>query len=179
MTVSASGYWTLVEAFLAGRTSPNTRAAYRRDLIVLAEALGVAQPDQPPRAVFGVEDDASAHQAARDLAAIAPQWWQSWRDELPGTAASRRRRVAGVRAFCRWWSTMFALHNPVQDLSPPGGVADAKRQLGREVVALDQAQIRAMCEAWLRAPAVRRAPADTHSSRRSTAWGCARARRHH
>jgi site-specific recombinase XerD len=147
MNVSASGYWTLVEAFLAGRTSPNTRAAYRRDLFVLADALGVKQPEQPPRAVFGVEDDATAHQAARDLAAIGPQWWQSWRDGLPGTAASRRRRVAGVRAFCRWWSTMFALHNPVQDLSPPGGVADAKRQLGREVVALDQAQIRAMCEA--------------------------------
>ena len=39
MNVSSQGYWTLVDAFLAGRASPNTRAAYRRDLIVLAEAL--------------------------------------------------------------------------------------------------------------------------------------------
>jgi site-specific recombinase XerD len=150
MNVSSQGYWTLVDAFLAGRASPNTRAAYRRDLIVLAEALGLPASDHAPRAVFGVEDDPSARQAASDLAAIAPQWWQAWRDGLPGTAASRRRRVAGVRAFCRWWSKLLALRNPVQDLSPPGGVADAKRQLGREVVALDQAQIRAMCEAAAR-----------------------------
>ncbi len=150
MNVSSQGYWTLVDAFLAGRASPNTRAAYRRDLIVLAEALGLPASDHAPRAVFGVEDDPSARQAASDLAAIAPQWWQAWRDGLPGTAASRRRRVAGVRAFCRWWSKLLALRNPVEDLSPPGGVADAKRQLGREVVALDQAQIRAMCEAAAR-----------------------------
>ena len=40
------------------------------------------------------------------------------------------------------------------DLGPPGGVADAHRRLGREIVALDQAQVRAMCEAAARADAV-------------------------
>ncbi|HRC08280.1 MAG TPA: hypothetical protein PLV41_08700, partial [Miltoncostaeales bacterium] len=67
MNVSSQGYWTLVDAFLAGRASPNTRAAYRRDLIVLAEALGLPASDHAPRAVFGVEDDPSARQAASDL----------------------------------------------------------------------------------------------------------------
>lgn len=146
MIGDAAGYWTLVEAFLAGRSSVNTRSAYRRDLTVLGAALGVGPPDHPGRVVFGVEDDAGARAAASALSRIPPEWWQTWRDGLPGTAASRRRRVAGVRAFCRWWSKIFALRNPVQDLSPPGGVADAKRSLGRDVVALDQAQIRSMCE---------------------------------
>lgn len=146
MTLPAEGYWALVDGFLASRSSANTRAAYHRDLVLLAAALDVA--DEPGRAptMFGVEGDARAREAATALSALPGEWWQTWRDELPGTAASRRRRVAGVRAFCRWWSRLFALANPVEDLSPPGGVADAKRQLGREMVALDQAQIRRMCE---------------------------------
>jgi site-specific recombinase XerD len=41
---------------------------------------------------------------------------------------------------------LFALRNPVDDLSPPGAASEAARRLGREVVALDQAQIRALCE---------------------------------
>lgn len=147
MNVPADGYWTLVHGFLQSRSSANTRAAYRRDLQVLAGALGVPEDDDPGGVVFGVEDDPGARAAAAALSAVAPAWWQDWRDGLTGTAASRRRRVAGARAFCRWWSRLFALTNPVQDLSPPGGVDDAKRQLGREVVALDQSQIRAMCEA--------------------------------
>lgn len=145
-TVSEAGYWTLAEAFLASRSSVNTRASYRRDLVVLAGALGIEGPSDRS-VVFGVEDDAEARRAAEALTALGGEWWQTWRDGLEGSVASRRRRVAGVRAFCRWWSGIFALENPVADLSPPGGVAEAKRRLGREVVALDQSQVRAMCEA--------------------------------
>lgn len=149
--VSAVGYWTLVDAFVASRSSANTRASYRRDLIVLGRALGLT--DVPESAVtFGVETNPSARQAAEDLAKIGIEWWQRWRDDLDGSISSRRRRVAGVRAFCRWWSGLFDLGNPVLDLSPPGGVADAKRTVGREVVALDQSQVRKMCDVAAAAP---------------------------
>jgi site-specific recombinase XerD len=151
MSVSAEGYWALVEGFLATRASANTRSAYRRDLTVLAAALGIGPPERPP-AVFGVEDDPAARAAAAALAAVPASWWQGWRDGLDGSGASRRRRVAGVRAFCKWWARLFALESPVRDLAPPGGVVDAHRALGREIVALDQGQVRAMCEAAAREP---------------------------
>ncbi len=143
--VSATGYWRLVDAFLASRSSVNTSASYRRDLIVLSEALGLGGAPEGS-VVFGVEDDPEARDAAVSLSGLGAEFWQEWRDGLQGSVASRRRRVAGVRAFCRWWSALYALENPVSDLSPPGGVADAKRQLGREVVALDPSQVRRMCE---------------------------------
>jgi integrase/recombinase XerD len=146
MNVPSQGYWALTEGFLATRASVNTRLAYRRDLVLLAGALGVA-PAEGPVAVFGVEDDPEARRAAEALAAIPAAWWQGWRDGLEGTGSSRRRRVAGTRAFCKWWARLFALESPVRDLGPPGGVADAHRRLGREIVALDQAQVRAMCDA--------------------------------
>lgn len=149
MSVPAQGYWALVEGFLATRASANTRLAYRRDLALLAAALDVSAPHGPV-AVFGVEDDPGARRAAESLAQIPADWWQRWRDGLDGTASSRRRRVAAVRAFCKWWARLFALESPVRDLGPPGGVADAHRRLGREIVALDQAQVRAMCEAAAR-----------------------------
>lgn len=146
MTVPGEGYWALVEGFLATRASVNTRSAYRRDLTLLAAALSVAPP-QRSVAAFGVEDDPVARQAAQALAGIQVEWWHEWRDGLTGTAASRRRRVAGIRAFCKWWARLFALQSPVSDLTPPGGVVDAHRALGREIVALDQSQVRAMCDA--------------------------------
>jgi integrase/recombinase XerD len=146
MNVSANGYWALVEGFLATRSSANTRAAYRRDLVVLAEALGVG-PATEAVAAFGVEDDPVARAAAQALASTPQSWWHGWRDGLAGTSASRRRRIAGVRAFCKWWARLFALESPVTELTPPGGVADAHRALGREIVALDQSQVRAMCDA--------------------------------
>jgi site-specific recombinase XerD len=151
MTVSAAGYWALVEGFLATKASANTRAAYRRDLTLLAEALGVP-PAEAPVAVFGVEDDPEARAAARAMAELPAEWWYRWRDGLDGSATSRRRRVAGVRAFCKWWARLFALESPVNELAPPGGAADAHRTLGREIVALDQSQVRAMCEAAARLP---------------------------
>lgn len=146
MSVAADGYWALVEGFLATRSSVNTRSAYRRDLTLLADALGLAAPAGAV-AAFGVEDDPIARAAAKALADIPVAWWQGWRDGLEGTAASRRRRVAGVRAFCTWWARLFALESPVADLTPPGGVVDAHRALGREIVALDQSQVRMMCDA--------------------------------
>ena len=146
MTVHADGFHLLVEGFLATRASVNTRAAYRRDLLLLADALAIpATGDAPP--AFGVEDDDDARAAAGQLAAIPADWWQTWRDGLDGTVASRRRRVAAIRAFCKWWAKLFALESPVADLGPPGGVRDAHRALGREIVALDQSQVRAMCDA--------------------------------
>jgi site-specific recombinase XerD len=146
MNVSADGYWALAEAFVATKASPNTRAAYYRDLTVLAAALGIAVPDERSTP-FAVEDDPVARGAADALAALPVEWWQNWRDGLDGSVASRRRRVAGIRAFCTWWSRLFALANPVAELSPPGGAGDARRSIGREVVALDQAQVRVMCDA--------------------------------
>jgi integrase/recombinase XerD len=145
MSVEAPGYWALVEGFLATKSSVNTRNAYRRDLTVLARGLGLDPPEVAVRS-FGVEDDPGARAAAVELAAIPVDWWHTWRDGLDGTAASRRRRVAGVRAFCKWWARLLALSSPVTDLTPPGGVADAQRALGREIVALDQAQVRMMCD---------------------------------
>lgn len=146
MSVSADGYWALVEGFLSTRASVNTRSAYRRDLTVLADGLGLVPSDRAAM-TFGVEDNPVARGAAQALANIPASWWQGWRDGLEGTAASRRRRIAGVRAFCKWWGRLFALESPVGDLTPPGGVVDAHRALGREVVALDQSQVRAMCDA--------------------------------
>ncbi len=146
MSVSADGYWALVDGFLSTRASVNTRSAYRRDLTVLADGLGLV-PSGRAAMTFGVEDNPVARGAAQALANIPASWWQGWRDGLEGTAASRRRRIAGVRAFCKWWARLFALESPVGDLTPPGGVVDAHRALGREVVALDQSQVRAMCDA--------------------------------
>lgn len=151
MNASAGGYWALVEGFLATKASANTRAAYRRDLTLLADALRVAPPAEPV-ATFGVEDDPAARAAAQALADLPAEWWYEWRDRLEGTAASRRRRVAAVRAFCRWWARLFALQSPVTDLSPPGRAADAHRALGREIVALDQSQVRAMCDVAAKLP---------------------------
>jgi integrase/recombinase XerD len=142
----APGWHRLVAGFLATRANANTRDAYRRDLAALAEALGLPEADAPPPA-FGVEDDPAAAAAARALAAVPPAWWQGWRDALPGRLASRRRRVAGARAFCRWWSRLYALESPVKDLRPPQAAEGGQERIGREVVALVPAAVRAMCEA--------------------------------
>jgi integrase/recombinase XerD len=147
--VPAEGFWRLVAGFLATRGNANTRAGYARDLAALAEALGVP-PAERAFPEFGVEEDPGAAAAARALAAVPAPWWQGWRDALPGRLSSRRRRVAAVRAFCRWWARLFALESPVAGLRPPaGGGAGAATQerLEREVVALAPAAVRRLCEA--------------------------------
>jgi site-specific recombinase XerD len=144
MNVPADGYWRLAGAFLATRVNANTRASYARDLAALAVALNVP-PQEGAVPAFGVEDDPRALEAARALAAIAPQWWQQWRDATPGRVSSRRRRVAGVRAFCRWWARLYRLESPVADLGPPSD-ADGQDRIGREVVALPQGAVMQMCE---------------------------------
>jgi site-specific recombinase XerD len=151
MSVDPSGFWALVAAFLETRESPHTRAAYARDLQTLAEALGVPPPSGPV-AVFGVEDDPAARAAAAALAALPAQTWREWRDGLPGRQSSRRRRVAAVRAFCRWWSRLLALDNPVVDLAPPGRAEGGDDRIGRELVALAPAEVRALCDAAAAAP---------------------------
>jgi integrase/recombinase XerD len=144
MNVTADGFWRLAGAFLATRTNPNTRASYARDLAGLAAALGLPEEHGPVPA-FGVEDDPRAGEAARALAAIPAEWWQRWRDGLPGRVASRRRRVAGVRAFCRWWARLYALESPVSELGPPTE-PEGQDRIGREVVALPQGAVLRMCE---------------------------------
>lgn len=144
MTVTADGFWRLAGAFLATRGNANTRASYARDLAGLALALGLP-PQEGAVPAFGVEDDPRAAGAARALAAIGPEWWQGWRDGLPGRVASRRRRVAGVRAFCRWWARLYGLESPVADLGPPGDL-EGQDRIAREVVALPQGAVARMCE---------------------------------
>jgi len=144
--VDPDGFRALAEGFVATRASANTRAAYRRDLRLLGESLGIA-PDTGDAPPFGVEDDPAARRAAAQLAAIPEGWWQDWRDALEGRPSSRARRVAAVRAFCRWWSRAMDLPNPVQDLRPPAGSSRGQERLSREVVALSASQVRRMCDA--------------------------------
>ena len=144
--VDDAGYRALVAGFLATRGSANTRAAYARDLLILGEALGVAAGGEAGPS-FGVEDDPGARRAALQMTAIPPDWWQRWRDALEGRQSSRARRVAAVRAFCRWWSRALALPNPVQDLRPPSAAARGQERLQREVSALTPSQMRRLCDA--------------------------------
>ena len=146
---AAIGYWTLAEAFLAGRESPHTRAAYARDLAALAEALGCPRPrgDLPP--AFAVADDGGARVAAVTLSKIPAEWWEDWRAALTGRPSSRRRRVAGVRAFCRWWSRIFGLDNPVEGLALPSP-ASGQERVARETVSLTPSAMRRLCEAAAR-----------------------------
>src|SRR5262249_52836023 len=106
MSVPADGYWHLAAGFLAGKDKPNTRGAYERDLRALAGALGIG-PQGRPAPAFGIEEDPQAREAAVALAAVPAAWWRDWRDGLEGRPASRRRRVAAVRSFCRWWARAF------------------------------------------------------------------------
>ncbi len=145
--IGAEGFGRLAAAFLATRENPNTRAAYARDLGALAEGLGLPAP-APGGPGFGVEDDPGARAAAQALSALPLDWWQAWRDGLPGRVSTRRRRVAAARAFCRWWARAFALENPARDLRPPAAAGEGGQEaIGREVVALSPAAVRAMCEA--------------------------------
>lgn len=144
--VDIEGYRALVSGFLATRGSANTRAAYAGDLALLGTSLGVP-PGGEAGPSFGVEDDPAARHAAQGMVALPPGWWQEWRDRLDGRPSSRARRVAAVRAFCRWWSRVLALPNPVIDLRPPAGASRGQERLTREVVALAPAQVRRLCDA--------------------------------
>ncbi|MSO43707.1 MAG: hypothetical protein EXQ74_00095 [Thermoleophilia bacterium] len=144
--VDCAGYRALAAAFVATRGSANTRAAYARDLLILGQALHVpAGGDTGPG--FGIEDDPAARRAAEAMSLIPPSWWQGWRDALEGRPASRARRVAAVRAFCRWWSRALELPNPVADLRPPVSAARTQESLAREVSALTPGQMRRLCDA--------------------------------
>jgi len=150
MITDAPAFRRLVAAFLATRTSASTREAYRRDLTHLAPALGVGEDGIPTdgeiRDAFGIEDDPEVRAVLVRLVGLGPDWWRSWRDDLEGSPATRRRRVAAVRAFCRWWSRVCDLENPVSDLRPPGA-AGGSRRAGQEVVAFAQSDMRRLLEA--------------------------------
>ena len=143
--VSPEGFLALRDGFLSSRESPHTRDAYARDIRTLAAALEI-DDEQPPGAGIGVENDATARAAAIAMSDLPTRFWTDWRDGLEGRVSSRRRRVAGVRAFCRWWSRLFAVENPVAELRPPEDDHDTDR-VAREIVALAPADTRAMCEA--------------------------------
>ena len=146
-TIDPDGFGRLAAAFLATRENRNTRAAYARDLAALAGALGAPAPVAEGPG-FGIEDDPAARAAAQALAALPLEWWQRWRDGLPGRLSTRRRRVAAARAFCRWWARAFALENPARELRPPAAAGEGGQEaIGREVVALSPSAVRRMCEA--------------------------------
>lgn len=150
MTIDAPAFRRLAAAFLATRTSASTREAYRRDLTHLASALGVGAAGIPTdaeiRDAFGIEDDPEVRALLAALVGLGPDWWCGWRDDLEGSPATRRRRVAAVRAFCRWWSRVCDLENPVSELRPPGA-AGGSRHAGQEVVAFAQSDMRRLLEA--------------------------------
>jgi len=145
MRVPQAGFLRLRDGFLQSRESVHTRAAYARDLRTLAERLGIDDSAEPG-AAFGIEDDNEARTAAQALSELPAEFWTGWRDSLPGRVSSRQRRVAGVRSFCKWWSRLFAVENPVAELRPPG-VAHDQESVVREIVALDQSEARSMCDA--------------------------------
>lgn len=153
MSIDPAGFARLAEGFLSTRASANTRAAYARDLAVLADALGLGDDAVPdPREVgrtFGVEDDPAARAAAAALAALGPAWFDAWRDGLTGRPSTRRRRVAAVRALTAWSSQAFGVANPASAVKPPG-VAAGRDKLRREVVALTPSASRRLCEAAAR-----------------------------
>jgi integrase/recombinase XerD len=146
VVVDPSGFRALAAGFIATRGSANTRAAYGRDLAILGAALGVV-PEEAEAPPFGVESDPGARLAAEQMAVIPPGWWQEWRDGLDGRPSSRARRVAAVRAFCRWWSRGLDLPNPVEDLRPPVMASRSQESLSREVSALTPSQVRRLCDA--------------------------------
>ena len=151
MTVDPPAFRRLLAAFLASRTSPSTREAYRRDLGHLAVALGVGADgiadDEDIRHAFGIEDDPQVRAVLKQLVALGPEWWRDWRDGLEGSPATRRRRVAAVRAFCRWWSRSCDLENPVTELRPPGAAAGSSGHGAGEVVAFAQSDMRRLLDA--------------------------------
>jgi integrase/recombinase XerD len=150
MTMDAPAFRRLVAAFLASRASASTREAYRRDLSHLADALGVGDDGIPTaleiRDAFGIEDDPEVRRVLEQLVGLGAAWWRDWRDALEGSTATRRRRVAAVRAFCRWWSRICDLENPVADLRPPGDPTPATSG-PQDVVAFAQADMRRLLDA--------------------------------
>ena len=150
MSISQAGFLRLRDGFLQSRESVHTRAAYSRDLRTLAMRLDIDDSADPGPA-FGIEDDSQAADAARALSQLPAEFWTGWRDSLSGRVSSRQRRVAGVRSFCKWWSRLFALENPVVDLRPPGAERDQGDAV-RQIVALDQSEARSMCDAAKRLP---------------------------
>jgi integrase/recombinase XerD len=151
MSIDPPAFRRLLAAFLASRSSASTRDAYRRDLVHLATALGVGSDGIPDddaiRDAFGIEDDPDVRAVLGQLVALGPQWWRDWRDGLEGSPATRRRRVAAVRAFCRWWSRICDLENPVSDLRPPGGGGATAHRGSGEVVAFAQSDMRRLLDA--------------------------------
>ena len=143
-----AAFWRLASGFLATRENANTRSAYARDLDALAAALGLADDRAPDLApVFDLADDAGARAVAQELSGLPLGWWRHWRDGLEGSIASRRRRVAGVRAFCRWWSRLFDVGNPVTELRPPAESDRDQGRIERELVSLTLAEALALCDA--------------------------------
>jgi integrase/recombinase XerD len=150
MSIDAQAFRRLLAAFLATRTSASTQEAYRRDFLHLALAVGLdadALPtDDDIRGAYGIEDDPSVLAVIDDLIGRGTEWWQSWRDALEGSPATRRRRVAAVRALCRWWSKVCDRENPVRELRPPS-VGVTTHAGTTEVVAFTQADMRRLLDA--------------------------------
>ena len=145
--IDADGFGRLAAAFLATRENANTRAAYARDLAALAGALGAPPPARGGPGVRG-RGRPGRPRRGRDARRAPARLVAALARRAPGRLSTRRRRVAAARAFCRWWARAFALENPARDLRPPAAAGEGGQEaIGREVVALSPAAVRAMCEA--------------------------------
>ena len=93
-----------------------------------------------------MEDDPAPAPRPRRSPALPLDWWQRWRDGPPGPAdppppGRGRARVLPLVG------PGLALENPARDLRPPAAGEGGQEAIGREVVALSPAAVRAMCEA--------------------------------
>ena len=147
--VDPDGFGRLAGAFLAHAREPQHARGVRARPGALAEALGVPAP---PADVAVVRRRGRSRGRARrpsQLAALPLDWWQRWRDGLPGRgldAPPPGGRDAGLLPL------VVARARPREPGARPaparrGAPRAGRRRSAREVVALSPAAVRRMCEA--------------------------------
>jgi integrase/recombinase XerD len=114
---------TRVESWLASLHSDNTRAAYRRDLVVFLAWLQSVQV--PPRRVTVAHVERFAHHL----------------DDEGSSDATVRRRMAAVASFYRHAGPAWSMANPATEADRPAAAPDVP------AVVLTPAEASAVCKA--------------------------------